>query len=127
METPTTIEELHKIPCLVIEYAPLKKSKAGDNWQANYYLNIPMRDYDARRYDHKKGYIKVKMGKTNIQTSSPDYPIRGSEIDLPFRDGAHIQWDAMLLKLPMYKVYNERIEPIEFYVRGSDSHKEKSA
>ena len=40
-------------------------------------------------------------------------PIRKGKIDMPMRDGRHIERDARTLNLPAFAVYGGRVEPIE--------------
>jgi len=83
--------------------------------QVDYELVIPLDEVDCRgTFDHK-GAVKrpashrvvwldrlnskrIPLGRTAVGTGNGNYPFsrfpgEDDEIDLPFRDGAHCQWD----------------------------------
>lgn len=82
--------------------------------QVDYELVIPLMDVDSRgTWDHKgrktrpishkivwldQGNNKrIPLGRTIVGTNNETYPFDSfhkDEIELPFRDGAHISWDA---------------------------------
>lgn len=84
----------------------------GENWQVDYELVVPLQETDCRgTWDRdgrktrpknhriiwldKDNNRRIPMGRTHVGCSNRDYPFFRTEdrIDLPFRDGAHCQWD----------------------------------
>jgi hypothetical protein len=81
--------------------------------QVDYELVLPLNEVDCRGiFDHKpakhrpksfkavwldaKNNKRIPLGRVCIGTSNPTYPFFGGdepELQLPFRDGAHCQWD----------------------------------
>jgi hypothetical protein len=88
-----------------------------------YYLNVPCNDTDIRleglpKSEQKLKRLKIPMypgwnGKgspgTRRSSSSPT-AIHGDKIDTPYRDGAHMTWDAERLKLPMYVIAEGKVQ-----------------
>ncbi len=105
------------MPRLQLTWEKLKKPRDGMNWFCHYELLMPLDKHDIRRGSRgKKEFLRLKLGGTHVGKSdgrTPEWD--NGDIDKPFRDGAHIQWDARLLKLPMFVVYGnkaQRIEPL---------------
>jgi hypothetical protein len=125
-----TIEEVIKTPCLIIEWKFLgldqemealseeMSVKMGMTfngktylWKCEYYLNLPLRETDCR-YRKKNGFRhKATLGGTKVSSSRSSMIYEDGTINTPFRDGAHIQWDAELLKLPMYVISEGKVMP----------------
>lgn len=62
-----------------------------ERWTCVYELVLPLQDGDIRR-KKKKNELALEIGRTFTSTGrsvAPDY--------LPFRDGAHAQWDSKAL------------------------------
>ena len=108
-----TLEQVHSIACLVLEFFPIKNPVDGYNWKVEYYLNVPLRSGDGRA--GRRSWKKVRMGGTRVGSSNALYPFFRDErkLDTPFRDGAHIQWDAQELRLPMFSIYGDHVETIK--------------
>lgn len=82
------------------------------NFECDYSLVIPLGKYDVRREKNDEMYYeederKVTINTTTINTGAEDYPYFGGDLDTPFRDGAHVQWDKknMNVDYPIYIVY----------------------
>ncbi len=92
-------------------------------WLAWYELIMPTVPGDCRtsckarpRMDtavtwHDGANIHVRMGFTRCTGGLPPVNSRG-EVDTPFRDGVHIQWDAERLKLPAFAVWGDRASDV---------------
>jgi hypothetical protein len=89
----------------------------ADNWTCNYDLVIPLQEVDCRgTFDHKANKRpkshriawldsdncrRLPMGRTLVGTShSPKWD--SETLYIPFRDGAHIQWDHKETGLRMF-------------------------
>ncbi|WP_148039091.1 hypothetical protein [Brevibacillus gelatini] len=66
-------------------------------------------------YKHFTGdIVKVTIGQTERKTGRTKPPIgEDGEIDLPFRDGAHIKHDAIHLNLPAYAICDDIVEKLD--------------
>ena len=83
-----------------------------DGVQVDYELVLPLPETDCRgTFDHKgrkerpKGHKmvwldslnnkRIPLGRTKVGSTNPRYPFLtfDGHLDLPFRDGAHCQWD----------------------------------
>lgn len=110
--------------CLIIEWF---ETEDPDRWNVEYYLRLPLRETDIRREDADgnkvQDSLKVPLGGTAV-TGSPDSPYHGTdrygenEVGTPYRDGAHIKWDARLLHLPAFAVYKDTITEIKVWTPG---------
>lgn len=76
-------------------------------WFCRYDLIMGIPDIDSRGNDmyerNGKRILPIKMGGT-MREASRD-PEIDQILDMPFRDGAHIQWDCESLKLPGFVVW----------------------
>lgn len=90
------------IPRLEIEWVE-RNAYDGYQWECRYVL--------VRR--HLLGDVEcVPLGSTKVGRSQP--PEIGNEhMDLPFRDGVHIQWDARHLGFPAFVRYGDQVRPID--------------
>jgi hypothetical protein len=94
-------DESLPVPRLEMRWREIE-SHDGFNWEACYNLV----------YRHFLGHvIAVPMGHTRI--GGERNPIQNGKVDLPFRDGAHIQNDMAQLKLPGFAIFNKTITPLE--------------
>lgn len=86
----------------------------GVEKECAYNLVLPLRDLDIRREDGEGNRVRdcktVELGRTRcsggparFDENRPD----GLQIETPFRDTAHICWDAEVLNLPKYAVYED--------------------
>ena len=89
----------------VLELTWSKSTEKGFNWHAEYELVIPVRDADIRS---ENGVFRVKLGGTNIETSTKDFPMEDGAVSVPYRDGAHMKWDAEALGIEAWAVYGEK-------------------
>ena len=98
----------------------LRWTKTGDTWDERkcaYNLVLPLREHDIRREREDgttRDCLTVEMGRTKV-TGGSRYLFQPNErpgyrIDVPFRDGAHAQWDAEILDLPVYAVFEDYAE-----------------
>lgn len=85
------------------------------NFECDYCLVIPLDKYDIRREreDEDETYyeddeMKLIISTTKVNTGAEDFPYRGDDLDTPFRDSAHVQWDKknMNVDYPIYIVYD---------------------
>lgn len=102
---------------------------ADNGVQVDYELVIPLHEVDCRgTFDHRgrkrpktfgKVWLasdntkRVPLGRTVVGTGNTLYPFNRftpGEIDLPFRDGAHCQWD------------NEKLGGLEIYYTKGTEH-----
>jgi hypothetical protein len=88
----------------VLELTWSKSSEKGFDWHAEYELVIPVREGDVRS---KGGVFRVKLGGTNVETTQKGFPIEDGKVSVPYRDGAHMKWDAEALGLEAWAVYGE--------------------
>lgn len=88
----------------VLELTWKKATEKGFNWRAEYELVIPVREIDVRSKD---GVFRVKLGGTNVETTQKGFPIEDGKVSVPYRDGAHMKWDAEALGLEAWAVYGE--------------------
>jgi len=87
------------------------------NWHCTYNLVMVLTPYDIRhtkRNEYRGVYAekKIKLSTTRVgnQRETMIYP--EGRIDTPFRDGAHISWDAAQLKLPCYVVCDGKAQAL---------------
>ena len=92
---------------LLFTYLPI----GGHSWLVFYELVLPLEELDIRGtfenpsvespgdapdsrtvYLAKDNSMRLPLGRTEV-TAYEGYPMRGENISLPFRDGAHAQWD----------------------------------
>lgn len=84
-------------------------SKDGDTWNkriCTYSLVVPLGQYDIRRETEngKLDVFSVVLNTTNV-SGGKGLPMTSEEIDTPYRDGAHAQWDSIHLgNPPIYAV-----------------------
>ena len=68
--------------------------------------------YDLVKY-HLVGEInRIPMGSTQSDSTRPPITPDG-EVDLPFRDGAHIKFDALELGLPAFAIYGDSVTELD--------------
>jgi hypothetical protein len=98
------------LPCPRFEFLWEKFGDTRFNWKCTYSLVIPLGQYDLRHTDGegKPKEIKLEIGTTKT-TISRGTPVRLGEVDTPFRDGAHAQWDCDALggHIPIVAVCGE--------------------
>jgi len=117
MKKMLTVEKVHKIPCLILEWRFEGKERRkkplvnflGEKvtnfvWRCYYYLNVPLSEGDIRLEGNKKAYLKAPFGWTKCTGFRTTQIEHDGKINVPFRDGKHIEWDAKLLKLPMFVI-----------------------
>ncbi len=107
-----TRSKILETTCLVIEWF---RTDQEEHYIAEYYLNIPLDHHDIRR-TKKKTSLKLKFGKTTIQTNNTLHPLNRFDktMDTPYRDGAHMMWDSEKLGgLPMYVIFGDIVRKIK--------------
>lgn len=83
-----------------------------------YRLVMPLREHDIRRNlgdGRSRRSMRLSLGGTKVSRGNGRSPLdrMTDTIDTPYRDGAHIKWDAALLKLPAFVVCEGRAMAIE--------------
>ncbi|MEO7716281.1 MAG: hypothetical protein ABIY70_08755 [Capsulimonas sp.] len=114
MISETAISRLPKDePILMIEWS----QEPGDVLIADYFLCLPIREGDVRSEgEHfSDGVLRIVMGSTRCTGPISKYVHEG-EVSAPYRDGRHIEWDALRLNLRAFAVFGDdvtRILPAE--------------
>ena len=104
-----------KLPTPRLQLRWAESEHNGYQWQCHYELVMPLGKWDVRAEVYKNGKeLKKKLTELVVQMKTPSLRQTSSRFppctyetgrfcDTPFRDGAHIQWDAKELgNLPMY-------------------------
>ncbi len=74
-------------------------------------LDVRLQDEDCLEVViNMAGCGDQEAGTLSTGSGPDDY--NGEEISLPFRDGAHIMYDHIKLKLPMYVIYKDKMRRI---------------
>lgn len=102
------------LPRLQLTWEKLDKPVDGYNWECKYEMLMPLTKYDIRN-DDRWGFYAAKLGGTRIDREGP--PDRWGKLETPFRDGAHVLWDAIHLGMPAFVVYGDKYRR----VAGPDS------
>lgn len=79
-------------------------------WLCFYDLLIPCDRYDIRNFNQCElpAFTGFRAGFTKVSGE-----MKLGHLDSPFRDGCHAEWDARLLKLPVYIVNGEQCRMVE--------------
>jgi hypothetical protein len=82
-------------PCPRFEFLWERIEEADFNWRCVYSLVIPLGEFDIRRTDAKNNptEMKLEIGKTRTRIGR-GFPVCNGEVETPFRDGVHAQWDC---------------------------------
>lgn len=119
------INQIKKTACLILEWRKVPGCKEVKilpsetmhqyTWMCDYYLNLPLKDTDIRVSKRNKGVLKLKLGGTKVTTYHEVMTKIDKEgnINTPFRDGSHIQWDGEKLNLPMYVISEGKVMEIK--------------
>lgn len=75
------------------------------NYNTKYELVLEVDANDIRADDN--GECRILIGETNIDRGTEPIDENGN-VETPYRDGAHLCWDAVRLNLPGYAVYGNR-------------------
>ncbi len=105
-------------PRLELRWRKAKKYEQG-NWACDYFLVLFPKEISDIRCDkgERAGIQDVKyLLNTTCRTSTHE-PYEG---DVPYRDGAHAQWDSVALNIPAFSIYKNKATPIVFHA-GKDS------
>lgn len=89
-------------------------------WRCEYYMNLPLDGIDIRlenipeqRKDFESGgeghRYRAMLGGCHRRGGRQDILEHNGDISIPYRDGAHILWDAEKLNLPMYVVAGDHV------------------
>ena len=76
-----------------------------EKWLCKYEMLMPLPKWDIRN-ERKWGFYAASLGGTEVGRQGP--PDRWGKLDTPFRDGAHVLWDAIHLGMPEFVVYGEK-------------------
>lgn len=99
-------------PRLELRWTDERKDGGQYERQCNYNLVLPLREHDIRREEGSHEFV-VNLGQTRSRSGRPAIRAEG-EIHVPFRDGAHIQFDREALnpQLPMFVIDGEFAQQI---------------
>jgi hypothetical protein len=100
-------------PFLLIE-GKLTTRKGYDLYFA-YSLYLHVGKFDIRVQKHFGGtFRRVHLGGTYVSSSSRSdfYKWEGDDLRTPFRNGAHLKWDAEELRLPAFVKIEDDIQKI---------------
>lgn len=118
------ISELPKTR-LELRWDPIdpRENNHGANWYCRYDLVLELDEYDGRREKYEDGELietkedlRVSLGGTFAERSRG--PVYDDGIDTPYRDSAHIKWDAKKLGLRMFVVCGEKA--MEIFVENTE-------
>jgi hypothetical protein len=125
MKKALTVKKVHKIPCLILEWSFEGKERRKEPlinflgkevtnfvWRCYYYLNVPLSKGDIRLEENKETYLKAPFGWTKCTGPCATQMENDGKINVPFRDGKHIEWDAKLLKLPMFVISEGKVQQL---------------
>ncbi len=110
----------------------------GERWTCNYELVLPLKEADCRgTFDHKpsksrpKSHCKIwldsdnckriPLGRTLVTTTAASRVWPDGNIDTPFRDGAHIQWDSETLGLRTFVICGDVIREMVITTTSNES------
>ncbi len=87
----------------------------ADGENCVYELVLPLGPIDIRRnYSAPSGFLAIPMGHGIIRGGNTKRIHEDGSIETPYRDRAHIAWDAGVLKLPAFVIAPDgRSKPIE--------------
>lgn len=100
------------VPRLQIRYVPLTED--WYSYMAVY--ELVYRHFLGRAeigHSDDPDLLAIPLSTTRINGGGGRPPIRDGKIDLPFRDGTHIVSDADHLKLPMFVLCGDVVQPVE--------------
>lgn len=104
---------------LELTWSPASESYGSYAWICEYSLVLELDRLDVRGEVYEDGVLVQRVREKRLslgKTASDGHPVnheRGT-IRIPFRDGAHIQWDSLRLgRLPMFAVCGEYAMRIE--------------
>lgn len=104
-----------KLPAPRLEFVWEQKNFPEDpmyNWECSYNLVIPLSEHDIRREradGTERDELPLNIGKTRVGLHGGRTPVGATDIDTPFRDGAHAGWDSIALRgLPVYAVCGDK-------------------
>jgi hypothetical protein len=134
MATLKPLRSSEGLPLPRLQITWVKHPQNPEIWFAIYEIIIPSTPLDVRVTDTPKerelppdgeplwkgGHlwsddrnIYIRMSITRVTTGARDMPFTSGELDLPFRDGAHIAWDAFSLNMRAFIVYGMHAQEIE--------------
>lgn len=93
----------------------LRWTSKGHQHVCTYSIVIPLRDGDIRREDENGIVVSNEQTVAIMRTTrhGGGSPRQGDEIEVPFRDCQHAEWDAQALKLPAYVVCDGQAQRLE--------------
>lgn len=105
------------VPRLQIRYIPLTDGAGRSDWYSySAVYELVYRHFLGRAeigHDDDPDLLAIPLSTTRINGGGGRPPIREGRIDLPFRDGTHIVSDADHLKLPMFVICGDVVQPVE--------------
>ena len=99
---------------LELRWRQIPRDEDGYTMVCDYELVLELDELDIRGevYDDDGGLVRrdrekrLTLGGTRT-TGNTQRLLRNGEIDTPFRDGSHILWDALKLKIPAFVVLDD--------------------
>lgn len=102
-------------PRLQLTWQETKPDAEGYTATCHYHLVVPVGRYDIRNpheYDWNS-FLLLELGGTRSTNGIQNRVYPDGKIDMPFRDGSHIAWDAHRLNLPAFVVCGQKSMPIK--------------
>jgi len=110
-EKPRWAELGLPLPRLQLTWEKLpERDDDGYTWLIKYELLIPLPTHDIRN-GNKWGFLAASLGGT--RTDRDGTPDRWGKLDTPFRDGAHVTWDAIHLGVPAFVVWGDKYRRLD--------------
>jgi hypothetical protein len=106
-------------PRLQFRWERIAKPIDGFNWVCYYELVMKLDRLDIRnpREYKRDSEVAFSLGTTRVGSTSGPLHDNGS-VDTPFRDGAHMQWDAKQLKIKhRYSIFGNHVTPLPAALR----------
>lgn len=89
---------------------PLEEADCRGTWDRRPQKRPMGKNGHTKIWLDKDNCKRIPLGRTGVGTTNLH---RGEDLYTPFRDGAHCQWDAEKLKLPVYVIDGDRMALIQ--------------
>lgn len=106
--------------------APRLQLRWESEFLCHYELVLPLRELDIRRElgdrdEVGSRFLAVPLGCTRRGGSGNVPVLEDGRVDMPYRDGCHIKWDAAALNLPAFAIWQDLVTRIESQTPGAPS------